>query len=56
MTRRQDDEKHASILIEFPDKRRGIHLLEVLPDEAQGFAEKGRKVTKEELVEMGLLG
>ena len=44
-----EGEKNATILIGFPDKRRGIHLLEVLSDEAQAWAEKGRKITKDEM-------
>jgi hypothetical protein len=49
------DEKPAIILVEFSDKRRGIHLLEVLPEEAEDLAAKGTKCTRAELQEMGIV-
>lgn len=44
-----EGERMATMVILFPDKRRGAYALDVLPDEVQEFVDKGAKLDTEHL-------
>jgi hypothetical protein len=42
----EDDKEAAKLIVEFNDKRRGKYVLDVTPEEAQEYADKGRRFTE----------